>query len=490
MKFNETDLTQLHEDLQTKKISAKELTKAAFDRIKETDDDVKAFITLNEDEALKRAEAIDNEGIAADKLLAGVPLAVKDNIVTKGLKTTAASKMLKNFTPIYDATVIEKLNAQDFINVGKTNLDEFAMGGSTENSAFFTTHNPWDLTRVPGGSSGGSAAAVAAGDVIGALGTDTGGSIRMPSSYNNVVGLKPTYGRVSRWGAIAFGSSFDQIGWITNSVKNNALLTEIISGQDDHDMTSSDRQVPNWAASLNENTNVKGLRIAVPKEYLDEGIQPGVRAVINNALKHFEELGAIIDTDVSMPHTKYGVPAYYILASSEASSNLQRYDGIRYGFRAPDAKTLEEVYVKSRTQGFGDEVKRRIMLGTFSLSAGFYDAYFNKAAKIRTLIAQDFANVLKDHDLIMGPTGANPAFEIGSEIADLKTMYMNDILTVPVNMAGLPAMSLPAGFDNGLPVGLHIIGKAFDEQTIYNAGYVFEQTTDFHKQMPKLGGQD
>ena len=267
MKFNETDLTQLHEDLQTKKISAKELTKAAFDRIKETDDDVKAFITLNEDEALKRAEAIDNEGIAADKLLAGVPLAVKDTIVTKGLKTTAASKMLENFTPIYDATVIEKLNAQDFINVGKTNLDEFAMGGSTENSAFFTTHNPWDLTRVPGGSSGGSAAAVAAGDVIGALGTDTGGSIRMPSSYNNVVGLKPTYGRVSRWGAIAFGSSFDQIGWITNSVKNNALLTEIISGQDDHDMTSSDRQVPNWAANLNENTNVKGLRIAVPKEY-------------------------------------------------------------------------------------------------------------------------------------------------------------------------------------------------------------------------------
>lgn len=490
MDYYQTDLTQLHEDLKNKKISATELTKETFDHIKATEDDVKAFITLNEDAAMKRATEIDQAGIQDDQLIAGVPLAVKDNILTKGLKTTAASKMLENFNPVYDATVVKALDQNGYINVGKTNLDEFAMGSSTENSAFFTSHNPWDLTRVPGGSSGGSAAAVAAGDVLGALGTDTGGSIRMPASFNGVVGMKPTYGRVSRWGIIAFGSSFDQVGWITRSVKDNAYLTQMISGNDEHDMTSSTKEVPNWAAQLNENTSVKGLRIAVPKEYY-EGINDDVKEVVKAALDHLESLGATVDM-VSLPHTKYGVPAYYILASSEASSNLQRYDGIRYGFRAKDVKNLEDVYVRTRTEGFGEEVKRRIMLGTFSLSAGFYDAYFNKAAKVRRLITQDFENVFKDHDVIIGATGATTAFEIGAEIDDPEAMYMNDVLTVPVNMAGLPAMSVPAGFSakDNMPVGLQIIGKPFDEQTIYNTAYVFEQTTDVHKKAPKLGGQN
>ena len=490
MDFYQTDLTQLHDDLVNKKISATELAKETFNHIKGNDNQVKAFITLNEDAAIKRAQEIDAAGIAGDQLVSGVPLAVKDNILTKGLTTTAASKMLANFNPVYDATVVDKLNRAGFINVGKTNLDEFAMGSSTENSAFFTSHNPWDLTRVPGGSSGGSAAAVAAGDVLGALGTDTGGSIRMPASFNGVVGMKPTYGRVSRWGIIAFGSSFDQVGWLTRTVKDNAYLTALIAGNDEHDMTSSLKEVPDWAANLNDITSVKGLRIAVPKEYFDD-LDEDVHDVIKAALDHLESLGAIID-EVSLPHTKYGVPAYYILASSEASSNLQRYDGIRYGFRAKDVKNLEDVYVRSRSEGFGEEVKRRIMLGTFSLSAGFYDAYFNKAAKVRRLIAQDFDDVFKNHDLILGATGASTAFKIGAEIDDPKKMYMNDVLTVPVNMAGLPSMSVPAGFSakNGMPVGLQIIGKPFDEQTIYNAGYVFEQTTDFHKQAPKLGGQN
>lgn len=490
MDFYQTDLTQLHDDLVNKKISATELAKETFNHIKGNDNQVKAFITLNEDAAIKRAQEIDTAGIAGDQLVSGVPLAVKDNILTKGLTTTAASKMLANFNPVYDATVVDKLNSAGFINVGKTNLDEFAMGSSTENSAFFTSHNPWDLTRVPGGSSGGSAAAVAAGDVLGALGTDTGGSIRMPASFNGVVGMKPTYGRVSRWGIIAFGSSFDQVGWLTRTVKDNAYLTALIAGNDEHDMTSSLKEVPDWAANLNDSTSVKGLQIAVPKEYFDD-LDEDVHDVIKAALDHLESLGAIID-EVSLPHTKYGVPAYYILTSSEASSNLQRYDGIRYGFRAKDVKNLEDVYVRSRSEGFGEEVKRRIMLGTFSLSAGFYDAYFNKAAKVRRMIAQDFDDVFKNHDLILGATGASTAFKIGAEIDDPKKMYMNDVLTVPVNMAGLPSMSVPAGFSskNGMPVGLQIIGKPFDEQTIYNAGYVFEQTTDFHKQAPKLGGQN
>lgn len=489
MNFYDTNLTQVHNDLVNKRISVTELTKETLTNIKAHEKDLKAYLHLNEDAALKEAAALDKEGFPADDVIAGMPLAVKDNILTKGLTTTAASKILENFNPVYDATVVAKLNQHHFINVGKTNLDEFAMGSSTENSAFQTTSNPWDLTRVPGGSSGGSAASVAAGEVLGALGTDTGGSIRMPASFNGIVGMKPTYGRVSRWGVIAFASSFDQVGWLTQNVKDNATLMSIISGQDKHDMTTSDREVPDFAAGLNDSADVKGLKIAVPKEYMSDDVDAGVRKVIMDAVKHFESLGASVD-EVSMPNTKYGVPAYYILAPSEASSNLQRYDGIRYGFRAKDVKNLEDVYVKSRSEGFGAEVKRRIMLGTFSLSAGSYDAYFLQAAKIRRLITNDFINVFKDYDLIIGPTGAHPAFKIGSETEDPRKMYMNDILTVPVNMAGVPAMSVPAGFSEGLPVGLQIIGKMFDEKTVYKAGYVFEQTTDFHKQHPQLGGQN
>ncbi|MGO2299283.1 Asp-tRNA(Asn)/Glu-tRNA(Gln) amidotransferase subunit GatA [Paucilactobacillus nenjiangensis] len=489
MNFYETDLTQLHDDLVNKKISATELTKATYDNIKAKDDQIEAFLTLNEENALAEAAALDEKGIAADQLVAGIPLGVKDNIVTKDIRTTAASKILDNFKPIYDATVIEKLKAQNFINAGKLNLDEFAMGGSTENSAYQVTHNAWDLTRVPGGSSGGSAASVAAGEVLAALGTDTGGSIRLPASYNGVVGMKPTYGRVSRWGIIAFGSSLDQVGWLTTSVKDNALLTSLISGHDDHDLTSSTHDVPDFGAQLNNDTNVNGLRIAVPKEYLGEGVDEKVKEVIKAALKHYESLGAIVD-EVSLPHTQYGVAAYYIISSSEASSNLQRFDGIRYGVRATDVQDLEDVYVKSRSEGFGDEVKRRIMLGTFSLSAGFYDAYFNKASQIRALIRQDFENVFKDHDVVMGPAGPTVAYKIGSNIADPKTMYMNDVLTVPVNMAGLPGMSIPAGLADGMPVGLQIIGKPFDEETMYKAAYTFEQSTDFHKAQPNIGGQN
>lgn len=489
MDFYDTDLTSLHEDLVNKKISSTELTKATYENIAADDDQVKAFLTLNQEQALKKAAEVDQQGVDVDQLVAGIPLGVKDNIVTKDLKTTAASKILSNFTPVYDAAVIEKLKAQNFIDAGKLNLDEFAMGGSTENSAFQTTHNPWDLTRVPGGSSGGSAAAVAAGEILAAMGTDTGGSIRLPASYNGVVGMKPTYGRVSRWGIIAFGSSLDQVGWLTRSVKDNALLTSLISGHDDRDLTSSTKEVPNFAGQLNDDTNVKGLRIAVPKEYLGEGVDDNVKEVIQAALKHYESLGAIID-EVSLPNTQYGVAAYYIISSSEASSNLQRFDGIRYGVRATDVENLEDVYVRSRSEGFGDEVKRRIMLGTFSLSAGFYDAYFMKASQIRTLIRQDFEKVFEDHDLVMGPAGPTVAYKIGSNITDPKAMYMNDVLTVPVNMAGLPGMAIPAGFADNMPVGLQIIGKPFDEETMYKAAYTFEQSTDFHKQTPKLGGQN
>lgn len=488
MDYRQTDITQLHADLVAGKVTATELVQASLQRMDETEADVNAFVTRNDEAALAKAKELDAAGIPADQLLAGIPLAVKDNILTKKLRTTASSKMLENFTPVFDATVVEKLNEAGFINVGKTNLDEFAMGSSTETSYFGTTHNPWDLTRVPGGSSGGSAAAVAAGDVLGAFGTDTGGSIRMPASFNGIVGMKPTYGRVSRWGVIVFGSSFDQVGWLTQNVKDNAILMTAISGQDDHDMTSSSRPVPDFAAGLDQ-ASVKGLRIGVPKEYMSDAIDADVREVIQAGLDHLVSLGATVD-EVSLPHTKYGVPAYYILASSEASSNLQRFDGIRYGFRADDVKNLEDVYVKTRSEGFGDEVKRRIMLGTFSLSAGFYDAYFNKAAKIRRLIAEDFENVFKDHDVIIGATGTSTAFKIGENVDDPTKMYYNDVLTVTANLAGVPAMSVPAGFskDNGMPVGMQLIGKKYDEQTLYNTAYVFEQTTDHHKQIAKLGG--
>ncbi|KRN90554.1 Asp-tRNA(Asn)/Glu-tRNA(Gln) amidotransferase subunit GatA [Ligilactobacillus ceti] len=486
MDYFKNDLASLHTSLVNKEISAEELTKATFAGIKEKEPVVDAFLTLNEEKALQTAREIDAQGIDADNVLAGIPIGIKDNIVTKDLRTTAASKMLENFEPIYDATVMEKLQAAQMINVGKLNMDEFAMGSSTETSAFKKTKNAWDQTKVPGGSSGGSAAAVASGEVLASLGSDTGGSIRQPAAFNGIVGMKPTYGRVSRYGLIAFASSLDQIGPFTRTVKDNALVLNAISGQDARDFTTSAQPVPDFTQGIAD--GVKGMKIAVPKEYLGEGVAEDVKAAIKNAITTFETLGAKVE-EVSLPHSKYGVGVYYIIASSEASSNLERFDGIRYGYRAPDVKTLEEVYVKSRSQGFGDEVKRRIMLGTFSLSAGTYDAFFKKAAQVRTLICQDFAKVYQDYDLILGPTAPTVAYGLGEKIDDPVTMYMNDILTIPTNLAGLPGMSIPAGFSQGLPIGLQLIAPQFAEQTLYRAGYAFEQATSFHKEIPVIGGQ-
>lgn len=484
--FNQS-LTSIHKQLVDKDISAEELTNQTLKNIKQVDGDINAFLTLDEDGALAQAKQLDENGIEPDNLLSGMPVAIKDNIVTKGLKTTAASKILENFTPIYDATAAAKMKKLGTIAVGKTNMDEFAMGGSTENSAFKITHNPWDKTKVPGGSSGGSAAAVAAGEVIAALGSDTGGSIRQPASFNGVVGMKPTYGRVSRWGLIAFGSSLDQIGPITRNVADNATLLNAIAGHDDHDLTSSTKEVPDFTSTLKK--GVKGLRIGIPSEFMAQGLDDDVKKVVNETAETFKKLGATVD-EVSLPHTKYGVAAYYIISSSEASSNLQRFDGIRYGRRAKNVKNLDDLYIKSRSEGFGDEVKRRIMLGTFSLSAGFYDAYFKKAAQVRTLMINDFTNVFKDFDLILAPTAPTSAYGIGEDVSDPMTMYMNDVLTLPVNLAGLPGMSVPAGFSKGLPVGVQLIGRPYDELTVYQAGNAFEQATDFAKQTPKMGGNN
>ena len=393
--------------------------------------------------------------------------------------------MLYNFTPIYDATVMDKVYQADMIPVGKLNMDEFAMGGSSETSYFKLTKNAWDQTKVPGGSSGGSAAAVAAGQIPLSLGTDTGGSIRQPAAFNGIVGMKPTYGRVSRYGLIAFSSSLDQIGPLTRSVQDNAFALNAISGYDEKDGTSAGRSVPDFTAKLTG--EMKGMRIALPKEYLGEGIQPEIKEAILKAAETFRQLGATVE-EVSLPHSKYGVAVYYIIASSEASTNLQRFDGIRFGYRSEDVQTLEDVYIKSRSEGFGTEVKRRIMLGSFSLSSGFYDAYFKKAGQVRTLIKQDFDQVFQDFDLIIGPSAPNVAYGIGENINDPLAMYLSDLLTIPVNLAGLPGMSIPAGFSEGLPIGLQIIGKHFDEQTMYQAAYAFEQATDFHTKKPVILG--
>lgn len=480
-----TTIKALHDKLVNKEISAVELAKATLKDIKDREGKVDSFITITEEAALAQAAAIDERGIDASNPVSGIPIAVKDNISTKGILTTAASKMLHNYEPVFDATSVEKLYANDMIIVGKTNMDEFAMGGSTENSAFKPTKNAWDETKVPGGSSGGSATAVAANQVLLSLGSDTGGSIRQPASFNGVVGLKPTYGRISRFGLIAFGSSLDQIGPFSQNVEDNALLLNAVSGYDPKDSTSSKVVVPDFTSKIGQ--DVKGLKIALPKEYLGEGIDPQVKEQVLAAAKHFEKLGAIVE-EVSLPHSKYGVAVYYIIASSEASSNLQRFDGIRYGFRAEDAVDLEDIYVKTRSQGFGEEVKRRIMLGTFSLSSGYYDAYFKKAGQVRTLIMQDFQKVFENYDLIIGPTAPTVAYDLDTQGHDPVAMYLADLLTIPVNLAGLPGISIPAGQVEGLPVGLQIIGKAFDEATIYQAAAAFEATTDFHKNKPVIFG--
>lgn len=485
MTFNHKSIDELHDLLVNKEVSALELTKATLEDIKEREETVGSFITVTQEEALAQAAAIDEKGIDADNVMSGIPLAVKDNISTKNILTTAASKMLYNYKPIFDATSVEKLYGRDMIIVGKTNMDEFAMGGSTENSYFKLTKNAWNQEKVAGGSSGGSATAVASGQVRLSLGSDTGGSIRQPAAFNGVVGIKPTYGRVSRFGLIAFGSSLDQIGPFSQTVKENAQLLNVISGNDKKDSTSSQVKVPDFTQFIGK--DIKGMKIALPKEYIGQGIDEKVKETILTAAKHLESLGAIVE-EVSLPHSRYGVAVYYIIASSEASSNLQRFDGIRYGYRTDDYENLDDVYVNTRSEGFGEEVKRRIMLGTFSLSSGYYDAYFKKAGQVRTLIMEDFKKVFANYDLILGPTAPTVAYDLDSQYRDPVAMYLADLLTIPVNLAGLPGISIPAGFVEGLPVGMQLIGKPFAEQIIYQAAAAFEASTDYHKQQPVIFG--
>ncbi|MEC3772782.1 Asp-tRNA(Asn)/Glu-tRNA(Gln) amidotransferase subunit GatA [Bacillus velezensis] len=478
-------ITELKQMIHKKEIKISDLVDESYKRIASVDDKVQAFLQLDEERARAYAKELDEavDGRSEHGLLFGMPIGVKDNIVTKGLRTTCSSKILENFDPIYDATVVERLQAAEAVTIGKLNMDEFAMGSSTENSAYKATKNPWNLDTVPGGSSGGSAAAVAAGEVPFSLGSDTGGSIRQPASFCGVVGLKPTYGRVSRYGLVAFASSLDQIGPITRNVEDNAFLLQAISGPDKMDSTSANVEVPDFLSSLTG--DIKGLKIAVPKEYLGEGVGKEVKESVLAALKVLEDLGATWE-EVSLPHSKYALATYYLLSSSEASANLARFDGIRYGYRSDNADNLIDLYKQTRSEGFGNEVKRRIMLGTFALSSGYYDAYYKKAQKVRTLIKKDFEDVFEKYDVIVGPTTPTPAFKIGEKTSDPLTMYANDILTIPVNLAGVPGISVPCGFADGLPLGLQIIGKHFDEGTVYRVAHAFEQATDHHKAKPEL----
>ncbi|MBD0399330.1 Asp-tRNA(Asn)/Glu-tRNA(Gln) amidotransferase subunit GatA [Bacillus sp. 2211] len=478
-------ITELKQMIHKKEIKISDLVDESYKRIASVDDKVQAFLQLDEERARAYAKELDEavDGRSEHGLLFGMPIGVKDNIVTKGLRTTCSSKILENFDPIYDATVVERLQAAEAVTIGKLNMDEFAMGSSTENSAYKATKNPWNLDTVPGGSSGGSAAAVAACEVPFSLGSDTGGSIRQPASFCGVVGLKPTYGRVSRYGLVAFASSLDQIGPITRNVEDNAFLLQAISGPDKMDSTSANVEVPDFLSSLTG--DIKGLKIAVPKEYLGEGVGKEAKESVLAALKVLEDLGATWE-EVSLPHSKYALATYYLLSSSEASANLARFDGIRYGYRSDNADNLIDLYKQTRSEGFGNEVKRRIMLGTFALSSGYYDAYYKKAQKVRTLIKKDFEDVFEKYDVIVGPTTPTPAFKIGEKTSDPLTMYANDILTIPVNLAGVPGISVPCGFADGLPLGLQIIGKHFDEGTVYRVAHAFEQATDHHKAKPEL----
>ncbi|HAG10732.1 MAG TPA: Asp-tRNA(Asn)/Glu-tRNA(Gln) amidotransferase GatCAB subunit A [Desulfotomaculum sp.] len=475
----------LHDLLIKKEISAVEVNKAVFDRIESVEDSVKAYLTLTRDQAMKSAQEVDDMIGAGQPVppLAGIPIAIKDNICAEGVRTTAASKIIYNFIPPYDATVVIKLASQHIAMTGKTNLDEFAMGSSTENSGFFATHNPWDLGCVPGGSSGGSAAAVAAGEAICAIGSDTGGSIRQPAAFCGVVGIKPTYGAVSRYGLIAFASSLDQIGPFTRDVTDCALMLNAICGHDPLDATSSTNEVPDFRRCLVH--DIKGLKIGVPREYMSEGIDAEVRQVIEKAMAIFELNGASIE-ETSLPNLGFSLPVYYLIAPAEASSNLARYDGVRYGFRTEGAQDVVDMFIKTRSQGFGAEVKRRIMLGTYVLSAGYYDAYYLKALKVRTLIKEDFNNAFEKFDILLSPTTPSPAFRFGEKTGDPLKMYLSDVFTIAVNLAGIPGLSLPCGFVNGLPVGLQLMSRPFNEGKLLQAAYAFEQSTGYHKKHPEL----
>ena len=477
MELLNKSLRELNELIKRREVKPTEILEELLNRIKETEPKLNAYITVTEEKARKKAEIADKEleKLSEDEIpeLFGIPLSIKDNINVENVRMTCASKILENFISPYDATVIKRLRERGASFVGKNNLDEFAMGSSTETSYFGPTRNPWDLERVPGGSSGGSAAAVSARSAIASLGSDTGGSIRQPAALCGVVGLKPTYGRVSRYGLTAFASSLDQIGPITKTVEDAAYLLNIISGQDSKDATSVRIPVPNFLENLN--SEIKGLKAGLPKEYFVEGIEPEVKEKVLEAVKKLESLGVEIE-EISLPNTKYAVETYYIIAPAEASSNLGRFDGVRYTYRAKDYKDLIDMYCKTRAEGFGDEVKRRIMIGTYTLSAGYYDAYYLKAQKVRTLIYQGFQNAFEKVDFIVTPVSPTTAFKIGERTNDPIKMYLSDIFTIAVNLAGLPAISIPCGFDSkNLPVGLQIIGKAFDEVTILNVANVIEK---------------
>jgi aspartyl-tRNA(Asn)/glutamyl-tRNA(Gln) amidotransferase subunit A len=460
-------------------------------RVREVEDRVHAYVTVTEELALQQAREADERIAGGDDAgpLTGVPVAIKDVLCTRGVLTTCSSRILENFVPPYDAHVVERLRSAGAVMVGKTNMDEFAMGSSTENSAFFPTHNPWDLSRVPGGSSGGSAAAVAAGEALFALGSDTGGSIRQPAGLCGVVGMKPTYGRVSRFGLVAFASSLDQIGPLCWDVRDCALILNVIAGHDPRDSTSAPLDVPDFTESLTE--NLEGVRIGVPKEYFPEEMDAGVRGAVAEAIDTMISLGAEVDWEVSLPSTPYALAVYYIIAPSEASANLARYDGVKYGFSFREGGSMWENMEKTRQDGFGEEVKRRIMLGTYALSAGYYDAYYLKAQKVRTLIRREFDAAFQDHDVLVCPVSPTPAFKLGEKVDDPYQMYLSDVFTIPVNIAGLPGISVPGGFVDGpeggrLPVGVQVLGRPFDEASVLRVGHAYQEATEWHRARPVL----
>ncbi len=477
---------ELGKKIQSKEIGVVEITKTVLDNIDKLDKKYNAFITIN-DNALKQAEILQKK-INAGELkspLAGVPMAVKDNISTKGILTTCASKMLENYRPIYNATVIDRLENQGALLIGKLNMDEFAMGNTSETSYFGAVKNPWDTSRVPGGSSGGSAAAVAAGEVYYTLGSDTGGSIRIPASFCGVTGIKPTYGSVSRYGLIAYASSLEQIGPLARNAEDCAAVLSIISGYDENDATCMNKKPFDFTDLFK--TDIKGIKIGIPLEYFADGVEPDVKEKVLGAAKKFEELGAEVE-EFSLNFTQYAIPAYYIIAFAEASSNLSRYDGIKYGYRPTNIKDLESLYIKARSEGFGTEVKRRIMLGSFVLSSGYYEAYYKKALQVRTLIKQEFDKAFEKYDVIISPVSPTTALKIGHSLSDPLKMYLGDIYTVSLNIAGLPGIVFPCGFDrNNLPVGIQLVGKHFDEKTLIRTAYSFQQVTDFHKKSPVQG---
>ncbi len=488
MKLYEYTVHELVDMLEKGEVTSEEITRSYFERIKEKDNQVKAYVSLLEDEAIAKAKKVDEDRKAGKPVskFAGIPIGIKDNMCITGTKTTCSSKMLENFVAPYDATVIEKLNKEDLVYLGKLNMDEFAMGSSTEHSAFFKTHNPWDLDRVPGGSSGGSAAAVAAEIAPWTLGSDTGGSIRQPASLCGVVGLKPTYGLVSRYGLVAFASSLDQIGPLTKDVTDSAMLLNLIAGHDEKDSTSIDLGEKDYTKALVN--DVKGMRIGLPKEYLGEGINEEVKQAILDVAKKYEEMGAIVE-DCSFEVGQYATSVYYIIADAEASSNLGRFDGIRYGYRTENFDNLKDIYKNSRSEGFGPEVKRRIMVGTYVLSSGYYDAYYKKAQKVRTVIKNAYEELFGKYDLLLTPTSPTTAFKMGEKSNNPLEMYLADICTVPVNIGGIPAISVPCSLDSkGMPIGFQLLAKAFDEEKLLQAAYSYEQNTNFRENKPTFKG--